>query len=79
MSRPPSVNQAARVADAIEGERIASGALERVSAGCSDPDLLMRAVLQAMALDGFMAPAGPALRAACRKVQKALEAQHAAH
>ena len=74
MSRAPSVNQAARTVEAaIEGERLGVKAVERVSDGCSDPDLLMRAVLQAQALDGIMAPAGPALRAAMRQVQKALE------
>ncbi len=79
MARPPHPDQAARVVEAaIEGERIGAKAVERTAAGCSDPDLLMRAALQALALDGFMAPAGPALRAAMRQIQKALEAQHAA-
>lgn len=78
MARPPHPDQAARVVEAaIEGERIGSAAVVRVADGCSDPDLLMRAVLQAMALDGFMAPAGPALRAAMRQVQKTLEVAHA--
>ena len=79
MSRAPSVTQAARIVEtALEGERIGAKAAARAAAGCSDPDLLMRAALQAMALDGFMAPAGPALRAAMRQIQKALEAHHAA-
>lgn len=74
MARPPHPDQAARTVEAaIEGERIGVKAVERVSDGCSDPDLLMRAALHALALDGFTAPAGPALRAAMRQVQKALE------
>lgn len=78
MSRPPSVTQAHRTVEAaIEGEAIGAKAAEQITAVCSDPDLLMRACLRAMALDGFTAPAGPALRAACRAIQKRMEAQHA--
>jgi hypothetical protein len=59
---------------AIEGERIGVVALDRIAAGCSDPDLLMRAVMRAMAVDGHVVPLGQALRATCRQVQKRLEA-----
>lgn len=71
MSPPPSVEQARR---AIAGECIGSGVVERVMAGCSEPDALMRAVLNAVAADGWTIPPGPALRAACRAIQKRLEA-----
>lgn len=78
MGRIHHPDQAARIVDStLEGEAIGGKAVDRIAAGCSDPDLLMRTALQALAVDGFTAPAGPALRGAMRRVQKALEALHA--
>lgn len=79
MSRPPSVDQARRTIDgAIEGEQIATDALGRINEGVSDPDAVLRLVLRAAAADGWTIPPGPTLRAACRRIQKTLEATHAA-
>lgn len=66
------------VADAamasIEGERAANVALERIAAGTSDPELLTRAVLRALAADGRVMPAPPpTLAGFLRRVQKSIE------
>lgn len=75
MARIHHPDQAARIVDrALEGEAVARAALTRIADGTSDPDLIFRTVLRAFALDGFNAPAGPSLRAACRAIQKHVEA-----
>lgn len=65
------------VTASIEGEQLGANALQRITGGCSDPDLLMRLVLNACAVDGLMIPPGPALRSAMRQIQKRLEAANA--
>lgn len=63
---------------ALDGQRIGAQVVAVIAAGCSDPDALTRALLMAQEADGHLVPPGAAVRAACRAVQKALEAQHAA-
>lgn len=61
------------VAGVLEGESLAAASLDRVRAGCSNPDEVLHCVLSALASDGRIIPPSPALRGACRRLQKALE------
>lgn len=70
---PADPGRAWPVTASLEGERIGADALRRIQADCSDPDALLRLVLRAAALDGWTVPAGPALRGACRVLQKHFE------
>ena len=57
----------------LEGEHLGDVLIERLRAGASDPELVLRAVLNAMAIDGRLAPPGEALRSLCARIQAALE------
>ena len=73
-ARIVNVDQAARLVDGVlAGEGIARQALDRVERGCSNPDEVLRAILSALMADGRMLPPSPALRGACRAIQKAME------
>lgn len=61
----------------IRGSAAGNALVERIAAGCSDPDAMLRTITAAMAADGFLVPPGPTLRGACRAIQKSLEATHA--
>ena len=75
MSHPNAVDQAHLAVQAsLAGERLGFEALGRISAGTVDPDTLLWMVLRAAVLDGWTLPPGPALRSACRAIQKYIEA-----
>lgn len=57
----------------LEGEKAAVAALDRITAGCSDPDLLLRGILNVLADEGLIVPPVTRLRGYCRALQKRLE------
>lgn len=57
----------------LEGEHLAEVAIERIAAGTSDTELILRLILGVQAIDGRLVPPGPALRACCARIQRAIE------
>ena len=57
----------------LEGEQAAQSTLDRIAAGCSDPDLLLRGILNVLADEGLIVPPVTRLRGYCRALQKRLE------
>lgn len=75
-ARVAHVDQAARLVDGVlEGDAIAGRSLARIAEECSNPDEILRAVLAALAVDGRILPPSPALRGACRAIQRRLEGE----
>ncbi len=68
------VDQAARlIAGVLEGDSIAKRALARIAADVASPDEMLAAILEAIAADGRHLAPTPALRGACRAIQKSIE------
>lgn len=60
-----------------QGELIAERAIDRLQAGTSDPDALMRVLLRVIADSGALVSPSSLLRGFCAEVQRAIVAGHA--